>query len=44
MEYLTVKEFAELKECTERYVKRLCKDGKIKPNNILIRRIRKCAI
>ena len=30
MEYLTVKEFAELKECTERYVKRLCKDGKIK--------------
>lgn len=30
MDYLTVKEVAELKECTERYIKRLCKEGKIK--------------
>lgn len=30
MDYLTVKEYAELKGCTERYIKRLCKEGKIK--------------
>ena len=30
MDYLTVKEVAELKGCTERYIKRLCKEGKIK--------------
>lgn len=29
MDFLTVKEYAELKECSERYVKRLCKEGKI---------------
>lgn len=29
MEYLTVKEVAELKGCSERYVQRLCKSGKI---------------
>lgn len=29
MDYLTVKEIAELKNCSERYVKKLCKDGKI---------------
>lgn len=29
MDYLTVKEVAELKGCSERYVKKLCKDGKI---------------
>ncbi|MDE6780871.1 MAG: helix-turn-helix domain-containing protein, partial [Ruminococcus sp.] len=29
MEYLTVKETAELKGCSERYIKTLCKDGKI---------------
>lgn len=30
MDYLTVKETAELKGCSERYIKTLCKDGKIK--------------
>ena len=30
MDYLTVKEVAELKGCSERYIKTLCKDGKIK--------------
>ena len=29
MDYLTVKELAELKGCSERYVKQLCKDSKI---------------
>lgn len=29
MDYITVKEYAELKVCTERYIKRLCKEGKI---------------
>ena len=29
MNYLTVKEVAELKGCSERYIKQLCKDGKI---------------
>ncbi|MBQ6180285.1 MAG: helix-turn-helix domain-containing protein, partial [Ruminococcus sp.] len=29
MDYLTVKEVAELKGCSERYVQRLCKSGKI---------------
>ena len=29
MDYLTVREVAEIKECSERYIKRLCKDGKI---------------
>lgn len=29
MDYLTVKEYAELKGCTERYIKRICKEGKI---------------
>ena len=29
MNYLTVKEVAELKNCSERYIKQLCKDGKI---------------
>ncbi|MDE7137283.1 MAG: Mu transposase C-terminal domain-containing protein [Ruminococcus sp.] len=29
MEHLTVKETAELKGCSERYIKALCKDGKI---------------
>ena len=39
MDYLTVKEVAELKGCSERYVQRLCKSGKIEftsyidPNN-----------
>lgn len=28
MDYLTVREVAEIKECSERYIKRLCKDGK----------------
>lgn len=30
MDYLTVKETAELKGCSERYIKTLCKDGKMK--------------
>lgn len=30
MDYLTVKETAELKGCSERYIKTLCKDSKIK--------------
>ncbi|MDE6501132.1 MAG: DDE-type integrase/transposase/recombinase [Ruminococcus sp.] len=30
MDYLTVKEMAELKNCSERYIKKICKDGKIK--------------
>ena len=30
MDYLTVKEVAELKNCSERYIKRLAKNGKIK--------------
>lgn len=30
MDYLTVKEVAELKGCTERYIKRICKEGKLK--------------
>lgn len=29
MDYLTVREVAEIKECSERYIKRLCKDGKL---------------
>ena len=29
MDYLTVKEAAELKGCSERYVKKLCKDGAV---------------
>lgn len=29
MDFLTVKEYAELKGCSERYIKRLCKEGKI---------------
>lgn len=29
MDYLTVKETAELKGCSERYIKQICKDGKI---------------
>ncbi|MDE5855318.1 MAG: helix-turn-helix domain-containing protein, partial [Ruminococcus sp.] len=29
MDYLTVKEAAELKNCSERYIKKLCKDGKV---------------
>ena len=29
MDYLTVKEVAELKGCSERYIKKLCKDGAI---------------
>lgn len=29
MDYLTVKEVAELKGCSERYIKRLCKEQKI---------------
>ena len=29
MDYLTVKEAAELKGCSERYIKKLCKDGNI---------------
>ncbi|MDE6780851.1 MAG: hypothetical protein K2J40_05255, partial [Ruminococcus sp.] len=29
MDYLTVKEVSELKNCSERYIKTLCKDGKI---------------
>jgi len=29
LEYLTVKETAKLKGCSERYIKTLCKDGKI---------------
>ncbi len=29
MNYLTVKETAELKGCSERYIKQICKDGKI---------------
>lgn len=39
MDYLTVKEVAELKGCSERYIQRLCKSGKIEysfqndPNN-----------
>jgi len=28
VDYLTVKEVAELKSCSERYIKQLCKDGK----------------
>lgn len=30
MDYLTVKEAAELKGCSERYIKKLCKEGAIK--------------
>ena len=29
MDYLTVKEVAELKNCSEQYIKKLCKDNKI---------------
>ena len=29
MDYLTVKEVSELKGCSERYIKKLCKDGKL---------------
>ncbi|MDE6834413.1 MAG: helix-turn-helix domain-containing protein [Ruminococcus sp.] len=29
MDYLTVKQVAELKGCSERYIKQICKDGKI---------------
>lgn len=29
MDYLTVKQVAELKKCSEQYIKKLCKDGKI---------------
>lgn len=29
MDYLTVREVAEIKECSERYIKKLCKDGKL---------------
>ncbi|MGN1037119.1 MAG: hypothetical protein ACI4PX_05040, partial [Ruminococcus sp.] len=29
MDYLTVKEVAELKVCSERYIKKLCKDSKL---------------
>ncbi len=29
MEYLTVKEYAELKGCSERYVKKIAQDGKL---------------
>lgn len=29
MDYLTVKEVSVIKECSERYIKRLCKDGKL---------------
>lgn len=29
MEYLTVQETADLKGCSERYIKKLCKDGKL---------------
>lgn len=29
LEYLTVKEVVELKGCSERYIKQICKDGKI---------------
>ncbi len=29
MDYLTVKEVAELRNCSEQYIKKLCKDGKI---------------
>lgn len=29
MDYLTVKEVAELKGCSDRYVKTLCKTGKL---------------
>lgn len=29
MDYLTVKEVAELKNCKEQYIRKLCKDGKI---------------
>lgn len=30
MDYLTVKETAKLKNCAVQYIKKLCKDGKIK--------------
>ena len=29
MDYLSVKETAEIKSCSERYIKKLCKDGKL---------------
>ncbi len=29
MDYLTVKEVSVIKECSERYIKRLCKDVKL---------------
>ncbi len=34
MYYLTTKEFAEIKGCSERYVKRLAKDGKISTERV----------
>ena len=30
MDYLTVKEYAELKKCKTQYIQKLCKEGKIK--------------
>lgn len=32
MEYLTVAKTADLKGCSERYIKKLCKDGKLSCN------------
>ncbi|MDE6520382.1 MAG: Mu transposase C-terminal domain-containing protein [Ruminococcus sp.] len=35
MDYLSTKEVAELKGCSDRYIKQLCKDGKIQAKQVL---------